>query len=151
MHSAHRVCIGCINADFSSTVIAELPRSSSQLSGLLAGRSKPSKQELKERERESQDTAVDQLYDRHRVPLETLVRKSSPIAMVKKDEPAEPQVGVAVCPLCQILTQELVSTVLVLACQGVGAVEWWGCQVKKLLCMQSSAMASSDVGQAAIL
>ena len=36
---------------------------------------------------------MDLLFDRNRVPLEALVRKSSPIAMVKKEEPAEPQVG----------------------------------------------------------
>ena len=35
---------------------------------------------------------MDSLFDRKRVPLEALVRKSSPIAMVKKEEPAEPQV-----------------------------------------------------------
>lgn len=109
------LAVSALTLTLTSMVVAELPRSSSQLSTLSAGRSKPSKQEMRERERESQDLAVDQLYDRHRVPLETLVRKSSPIAMVKKDEPAEPQVGVTLCLLCQILTQKLVGTVLVLA------------------------------------
>lgn len=40
---------------------------------------------------------MDSLFDRKRVPLEALVRKSSPIAMVKKEEPAEPQVHAFVC------------------------------------------------------
>ncbi len=69
---------------------AELPRSSSQLSGLSNGRSKAGKQDAKDRE--SREQAVELLFDRKRVPLEALVRKSSPIAMVKKEEPAEPQV-----------------------------------------------------------
>ena len=32
------------------------------------------------------------MFDRTRVPLEALVRKSAPIAVVQKEEPAEPQV-----------------------------------------------------------
>ncbi|KAL0052945.1 hypothetical protein WJX82_010178 [Trebouxia sp. C0006] len=67
----------------------ELPRSSSQLSGLSNSRSKAGKQDTKDRE--SREQAVELLFDRKRVPLEALVRKSSPIAMVKKEEPAEPQ------------------------------------------------------------
>ncbi|KAL0037443.1 hypothetical protein WJX79_008419 [Trebouxia sp. C0005] len=65
---------------------AELPRSGSQPSGLSNGRSKVPKQDTKDRHQ-----AVDLLFDGNRVPLEALVRKSSPIAMVKKEEPAEPQ------------------------------------------------------------
>ena len=74
---------------------AEIHRSGSQLSGLSSGWSKPSKQEGKDRE--GREQAVDSLFDRKRVPLEALVRKSSPIAMVKKEEPAEPQVHAFVC------------------------------------------------------
>jgi len=75
-------------------LLAELPRSSSQLSGLSNSRSKAGKQDTKDRE--SREQAVELLFDRKRVPLEALVRKSSPIAMVKKEEPAEPQV----CSFC---------------------------------------------------
>ena len=75
--------------------LADVHRSSSQASGLSSGpansRSKSSKDV---KERESRDQAVDAIFDRKRVPLEALVRKSSPIAVVKKEEPVEPQVGI---------------------------------------------------------
>lgn len=74
--------------------LADVQRSSSQASGLSAGlassRGKPSKDA---KDRESRDQAVDAMFDRKRVPLEALVRKSAPIAVVKTEEPAEPQVS----------------------------------------------------------
>ena len=78
---------------------AEMQRSSSQASSGLTPslsssrlNSKPTKQEAKDRE--GGDQAVDMMFDRKRVPLEALVRRSSPIAVAaKEEEPAEPQVG----------------------------------------------------------
>lgn len=84
---------------------AEIQRSGSQLSGLSSGWSKPSKQEGKDRE--GREQAVDSLFDRKRVPLEALVRKSSPIAMVKKEEPAEPQVHAFVWDFVALLWQTM--------------------------------------------
>ena len=74
---------------------AEVQRSSSQASALASSlpssRGKPAKQEVKDAE--SRDQAVDLMFDRKRVPLEALVRRSSPIAVAtKEEEPAEPQV-----------------------------------------------------------
>lgn len=79
-----------------------MQRSSSQASGLTSSlsssRPKPAKQEVKDRE--SRDQAVDLMFDRKRVPLEALVRRSSPIAVAVKEEeeePAEPQVNPCCC------------------------------------------------------
>ena len=81
-------------------VHAEVHRSSSQASGLSSGlpstRSKLAK-EMKDRERnrEGGEQDIDLMFDRNRVPLQALVRKSAPIAVaaVPKAEPAEPQVS----------------------------------------------------------
>lgn len=78
---------------------AEMQRNGSQASSGLTPslsssrfNSKPTKQETKDRE--GGDQAVDMMFDRKRVPLEALVRRSSPIAVAaKEEEPAEPQVG----------------------------------------------------------
>ena len=75
---------------------AEVQRNSGQASSgltssLSSSRAKPTKQDVKDRE--SRDQAVDLMFDRKRVPLEALVRRSSPIAVAaKEEEPAEPQV-----------------------------------------------------------
>lgn len=83
---------------------AEVQRSSSQASGLTASlsssRPKPAKQEVKDRD--GRDQVVDLMFDRKRVPLEALVRRSSPIAVAVKEEeePAEPQVTCCCCCPC---------------------------------------------------
>ena len=75
-------------------------RSSHQHPGLVGTR-RPSKQDLREKDRDSRDLGSEHQQDRNRVPLEALVRKSSPIAVAKQEEPAEPQVFGAVLHLAQ--------------------------------------------------
>ena len=75
---------------------SEVQRNGGQLSSgltssLQSSRAKPAKQDVKDRE--SRDEGVDLVFHCKRVPLEALVRRSSPIAVAaKEEEPAEPQV-----------------------------------------------------------
>ena len=71
---------------------AGIQRSSSQHSGLSMSRGKGKQPDSQDRDRVSGDQTGGAPQDRNRVPLEALVRKSSPIAVAKKEEPAEPQV-----------------------------------------------------------